>query len=91
MVFIQVRDVGKIDTQAALPQLGDISPYRRFHLAEISRKSELLFVVDVLTAEDQYRITVHSGLYGRDCLRAQRVPKIYTGDLTGKARAQLRN
>src|SRR5258708_5342212 len=70
-------------------RLDDIAAARILALAEIQGKGQLLFVRDVLVAEQQHSIFVHAGFDVAGLLRRQRLAQIDAGNLAEKMLAQL--
>jgi hypothetical protein len=58
-------------------------------LAEIQRKSHLLFVGDVLVVEDQHRIFVHGGFDLARLIGCERLSQIEAGNLADKMFVKL--
>ena len=57
-------------------------------LAEMAGEGDLLFVGDVLLAEDENGVLVHAGLDRGDLLGAERLAAVDPGDLSGEHRMQ---
>src|SRR5262249_10569928 len=60
-------------------------------LAEVPRGSDLRVVGEVLVAEAEHRVPVHSGLDRGDLLRADRPRDVDAGDLSREGRVQRAN
>jgi hypothetical protein len=56
VVLVQIRDVGDFGTQPSLDRSSGAA--RRFDLAEIAGKGQLPLVIQILIAQNQYRIAV---------------------------------
>jgi hypothetical protein len=88
-VLAEVGNVIQPRRQAVVFLLGDGAAACLLALAEIQRKGQLLFVRDVLVAEQQHGIFVHAGLDIGRFLRRQGLSQIDARNLAEKMRMKL--
>src|SRR6266446_11007320 len=88
-VLAEVGDVVKSGVKPGILRLDNIAAARIFAFAKIARERHLLFVRDVLVAEQQHGVFVHAGFDILGLLRRQRLAQIDARDVTEKMRVKL--
>jgi hypothetical protein len=88
-VLAEVGDVVEAGVEARILRLDDIAAPRILALAEIQRERHLLFVRDVLIAEQQHGIFIHAGLDLGGLLRRQWLSQIDAGNFAEEIGVKL--
>src|SRR6476661_5596720 len=89
VVLVEVRDIGKRRWETVFARQAQARPDRQLDLAETAGEGELLLVIDVLIAEDEDSVPVHTGMNVGDLFRRERPAHVDAFDLTGETWADL--
>ena len=89
LILVEVGDVGEGGGQAVFVRRPQARADSQLDLAEASRESQLLLVVDRLAVEDQHGVPVHAGVDRLDLVGRQRPGHVDAFHFRGEAQADL--
>jgi hypothetical protein len=88
-VLVEVGEISDARSEPLVFALADMAGRCiAFELAEVAGEGDLLFVGDVLVAEDEHGVSVHAPLDRDDFFVAERLAAVYTRDLSCEDRMQ---